>query len=261
MLQLLHRLWIKHGNGLAALLLSLLFSPLSQAALPPGYKMVLLTENFPPFNMAENGKNFARDAQIHGVSADIVREMFKRAGIDYSLTLRFPWDRIYQQTMTTANHGLFSTSMSEARKPLFKWVGPIAQYQSVLVGLKGSHPQLSTLEQAKAYRIGAYQSAAVSQHLERLGFTPQNALRDQENIRKLQRGQIDLWATSDPVWRVYAKEQGADDLQTVLSFETSQLYLALNKDTPDEVVERLQAALEQMRSEGYGSCATNPEQC
>ena len=261
MLQLLHHLWNKRGNGLAILLFSLLFSTLSQAALPPDYKMVLLTENFPPFNMAEHGKNFARDAQIRGVSADTVREMFKRAGIDYSLTLRFPWDRIYQQTMTTANHGLFSTSMSEARKPLFKWVGPIAEYQSVLVGRKGSYPQLSTLEQAKAYRIGAYQSAAVSQHLERLGFTPQNALRDQENIRKLQRGQIDLWATSDPVWRVYAKEQGVDDLQTVLSFETSQLYLALNKDTPDEVVERLQAALEQMRSEGYGSCATNPELC
>ncbi|SEC61340.1 substrate-binding periplasmic protein [Pseudomonas anguilliseptica] len=248
-------------HGLAALLLGLLFSPLSQAALPPGYKMVLLTENFPPFNMAVNGKNFARDANIQGISADIVREMFKRAGIDYSLTLRFPWDRIYQQTMAKTNHGLFSTSMSEARKPLFKWVGPIAEYQSVLVGRKGSHPQLSTLEQAKAYRVGAYQSAAVSQHLERLGFTPQNALRDQENIRKLQRGQIDLWATSDPVWRVYAKEQGVDDLQTVLSFETSQLYLALNKDTPDEVVERLQAALEQMRSEGYGSCAKNPELC
>ncbi|MGQ7960071.1 substrate-binding periplasmic protein [Pseudomonas sp. SP16.1] len=261
MLQLLHHLWNKCGNGLAVLLLGLLFSPLSQAALPPDYKMVLLTENFPPFNMAEHGKNFARDAQIRGISADTVREMFKRAGIDYSLTLRFPWDRIYQRTMTTANHGLFSTSMSEARKPLFKWVGPIAQYQSVLVGLKDSHPQLSTLEQAKAYRIGAYQSAAVSQHLERLGFTLHNALRDQENIRKLQRGQIDLWATSDPVWRVYAKEQGADDLQTVLSLETSQLYLALNKDTPDEVVERLQAALEQMRSEGYGSCATNPELC
>ncbi len=245
----------------AALLFCLLLSPLSQAALPPGYKMVWLTENFPPFNMASNGKNFARDANIQGLSADIVREMFKRAGIDYSLTLRFPWDRIYQQAMNKPNHGLFSTSLSEARKPLFKWVGPIAQYQSVLVGRKGSSPQLANLEQAKAYRIGAYQSAAVSQHLERLGFTPQNALRDQENIRKLQRGQIDLWATSDPVWRFYAREQGVDDLETLLSFETSQLYLALNKDTPDEVVERLQAALDQMRGEGYGSCAKNPELC
>ncbi|WP_137886218.1 ABC transporter substrate-binding protein [Pseudomonas sp. 2FE] len=245
----------------AALLCCWLFSPFSQAELPPGYRMVLLTENFPPFNMANNGKNFARDPNIQGVSADIVREMFKRAAIDYSLTLRFPWDRIYQQAMHSPNHGLFSTSLSEARKPLFKWVGPIAQYQSVLVGLKDGGPQLDNLEQAKAYRIGAYQSAAVSQHLERLGFKPQNALRDQENIRKLLSGKIDLWATSDPVWRYYAKQEGVSGLETVLSFDSSKLYLALNKDTPDEVVERLQRALDQMKAEGYGSCTKNPELC
>ncbi|SDH39525.1 polar amino acid transport system substrate-binding protein [Pseudomonas benzenivorans] len=243
------------------LLLGLLFALTARAELPADYRVVLLTENFPPFNMAANNKNFARDQNIQGLSADIVREMFKRAGIRYSLTLRFPWDRIYKQTMDTPDHGLFSTSMSEARRPLFKWVGPIAQYESVLVALEDGGPRLADLEQAKAYRIGAYQSAAVSQHLERLGFTPQNALRDQENIRKLQRGQIDLWATSDPVWRYYAKEQGASGLHTALSFHSSQLYLALNKDTPDEVVERLQAALEQMRREGYGSCAKNPELC
>jgi len=243
------------------LLLGLLFALTARAELPADYRVVLLTENFPPFNMAANNKNFAREQNIQGISADIVREMFKRAGIRYSLTLRFPWDRIYKQTMDTPDHGLFSTSMSEARRPLFKWVGPIAQYESVLVGLKGSSPQLDNLEQARAYRIGAYQSAAVSQHLERLGFKPLNALRDQENIRKLQRGQIDLWATSDPVWRHYAKEQGVSGLHTALSFHSSQLYLALNKDTPDEVVERLQAALEQMRGEGYGSCAKNPQLC
>jgi polar amino acid transport system substrate-binding protein len=243
-----------------SLLFCLLFASFAHAELPPDYKVVLLTENFPPFNMADNNKNFARDHNIKGLSADIVREMFKRAEIDYSLTLRFPWDRIYNNTMNTANHGLFSTSLSEARKPLFKWVGPIAQYESVLVGLDSS-PQLKDLDQAKAYRIGAYQSAAVSQHLERLGFTPQNALRDQENIRKLQSGKIDYWATSDPVWRFYAKEEGATGLKTALSFHTSDLYLALNKDIPDEVVERLQAALEQMRSEGYGTCAKNPELC
>jgi polar amino acid transport system substrate-binding protein len=243
-----------------SLLVCLLFASFAHAELPPDYKVVLLTENFPPFNMADSNKNFARDKNISGLSVDIVREMFKRAEIDYTLTLRFPWDRIYNNTMNTANHGLFSTSLSDARKPLFKWVGPIAQYESVLVGLDSS-PPLKNLDEAKTYRIGAYQSAAVSQFIERLGFNPQNALRDQENIHKLQRGQIDYWATSDPVWRFYAKEQNATGLRTVLSFHTSDLYLALNKDIPDEVVERLQTALDGMRGEGYGTCKKNPELC
>ena len=78
-----------------------------------------------------------------------------------------------------------------------------------------------------------------------------NALRDQENVKKLTGGQIDLWATTDPVGRYLAKQEGVSGLQTVLRFNEAKLYLALNKDTPDEVVERLQKALEQMRQEGF----------
>src|SRR5690606_4447622 len=68
----------------------------AQAELSEDYKVILLTENFPPFNMAIDEKNFARDDNIDGISADLTREVFKRAGIGYSLSLRFPWDRIYR---------------------------------------------------------------------------------------------------------------------------------------------------------------------
>ena len=55
-----------------------LASGFAHAELPADYKVVLLTENFPPFNMAVDDKNFARDDGIDGISADIVREMFKQ---------------------------------------------------------------------------------------------------------------------------------------------------------------------------------------
>ncbi|MES2820206.1 MAG: ABC transporter substrate-binding protein [Pseudomonadota bacterium] len=248
---------------LRATLLFILFlgAATAHAELPAGYRLILQTENFPPFNMAKSGKNFARDENIQGLSATTVREMFKRADIPYTLTLRFPWDRIYKQTLEQPNHGLFSTSRSEAREKLFKWVGPIAQYESVLLAAPGKPMKLDSLEQAKAYKVGAYKSSAVSQLLEGKGLTPVNSLRDQENISKLISGRIDLWATSDPVWRYYAKQEGVSGLETVLSFHTSSLYLALNIDTPDEVVERLQKALDQMKSEGFNSCSQNPDLC
>lgn len=47
------------------------------------YSVVLLTENFPPYNMAINGKNFAQEDSIDGIAVDIVKEMFKRAGVQY----------------------------------------------------------------------------------------------------------------------------------------------------------------------------------
>ncbi|GLX11934.1 hypothetical protein Pstr01_01730 [Pseudomonas straminea] len=234
----------------------------AHAELPPGYQVVLQTENFPPFNMADNEKNFARDANIQGVSTTIVREMFKRAGIDYSLTLRFPWSRIYDATLANANHGLFSTSMNEARRPLFKWVGPIAKVERVLLAAPGSNiPNLTGLEQARQYRIGSYKDSAAAQALEKAGLQPNNTLRDQENISKLTGGKIDLWGTTDPVWRYQARQEGVTGLRNVLTFDRADLYLALNLDTPDEVVTRLQQALDQMKTEGYGTCNKHPELC
>ncbi|WP_061240103.1 ABC transporter substrate-binding protein [Ectopseudomonas composti] len=224
---------------------------IAHAELPRDYKVILLTENFPPFNMAIDDKNFARDDSIDGISADIVREMFKRAGIDYTLTLRFPWDRLYRLTLDKPNYGLFSTTYTEERKPLFKWVGPLAKTGWVLLAAPGNDIKVSSLKDAAKYRVGAYKNDAVSQHLESQGLEPLNALRDQENVKKLVRGQIDLWATTDPVGRYLAKQEDVSGLNTVLRFNDAELYLALNKDTPDEVVERLQKALDQMRADGF----------
>ena len=222
----------------------------AHAELPDDYRVVLLTENFPPFNMAEDNKNYAADAKIHGINADIVREMFRRANIRYELSLRFPWDRIYKQVLEQPDQGLFSTTFTAEREPQFKWVGPLASISWVLLAPADSSLQLTGLEQARSLRIGAYKNDAVSQHLERLGLAPINSLRDQENIGKLLKGQIDVWATADPVGPYLAKQEGVTGLETVLRFNESELFLALNPDTPDEVVQRLQAALEQMRAEG-----------
>lgn len=243
------------------LLSSIIGAPHAHAELPQGYEVVLQTENFPPFNMADGGKNFAKEEHIQGISATIVREMFKRADIAYSMTLRFPWDRVYQSTLDLPDHGLFSTSMTDERRPLFKWVGPIAQYESVLLSAPGSTLKLTSLAQAKGYKVGAYKSSAVSQRVEAQGIEPVNALRDQENLQKLLAGNIDLWATSDPVWRHYAKQEGVGGLTTVLVFNSAPLYLALHKDIPDEVVTRLQKALDEMKTEGYGTCTKHPELC
>ncbi|MCY1187301.1 hypothetical protein D9M73_282640 [compost metagenome] len=77
------------------------------------------------------------------------------------------------------------------------------------------------------------------------------ALRDQDNAKKLMDGQIDLWATGDPAGRYLARQEGVTGLKTVLRFNGAELYLALNKDVPDDVVSKLQQELDRMRAEGF----------
>ncbi|MCP1606844.1 substrate-binding periplasmic protein [Pseudomonas citronellolis] len=230
---------------------SLLLAGTVHAEISPDYSMVLLTENFPPYNMAINGKNFAQEDNIDGIAVDIVREMYKRAGIKYSMTLRFPWERIYKLALEKPDYGVFVTARLPERESAFKWVGPIGPDDWVLLARGDSPIALKSLDEAKKYRVGAYKGDAMAEYLADHGFEPALVLRDQENAGKLQKGEIDLWASGDPAGRYLAKQVGVSGLKTVLRFNSDQLYLALNKETPDEVVQKLQAALDKMRAEGF----------
>jgi polar amino acid transport system substrate-binding protein len=216
----------------------------------PGPGLVLLTENFPPYNMAKNGKNFAQDENINGIAVDIVREMFKRADITYSLTLRFPWERIYRLALEKPGYGVFVMARLPDREKLFKWVGPIGPDDWIMLAKADSKITLESLEQARKYKIGAYKGDAIAETLAKQGLKPIVVLRDQDNAKKLVNGQIDLWATGDPAGRYLARQEGVNGLKTVLRFNSAELYLALNKDVPDETVAKLQAALDQLRKEG-----------
>jgi polar amino acid transport system substrate-binding protein len=229
---------------------SLLFVSAVHAADNPNTDMVLLTENFPPYNMAKNGKNFAQGENIDGIATDIVREIFKRADITYSLTLRFPWERVYKLALENPGYGAFVMARLPDREKLFKWVGPIGPDDWIMLAKADSKITLESLDDARKYKIGAYKGDAIATTLAKQGLKPVVVLRDQDNAKKLVNGQIDLWATGDPAGRYLARQEGVIGLKTVLRFNSAELYLALNKDVPDETVAKLQAALDQMRQEG-----------
>ena len=133
---------------LALVSVSLLLATGAYATDNPDTDMVLLTENFPPYNMAKNGKNFAQDENINGIATDIVREIFKRADINYSLTLRFPWERIYKLTLEKPGYGVFVMARLPDREKLFKWVGPIGPDDWIMLAKADSKITLETLSDA-----------------------------------------------------------------------------------------------------------------
>lgn len=214
------------------------------------YSLVLLTENFPPYNMAKNGKNFAQNQNLEGIAVEVLRETFKRADIGYSMTLRFPWERIYHLALDNPDYGVFVTARIPEREALFKWVGPIGPDDWVLLARADSPISLTSLEQARPYRIGAYKEDVIALDLQKKGLNPVIVLRDQDNARRLQAGKIDLWATGDPAGRFLARQVGISGFKTVLRFHQAELYLALNKEVPDAVVAKLQNALDELRAEG-----------
>lgn len=206
-------------------------------------KLYLTTETSAPSSMIEGGR-------VTGIGTDKVREIMARAGIDYTIDL-LPWKRAYMAALERADACVFSTTRTAEREALFKWVGPTDEAQWVLAARIGSGIHLNTLEDARKYRIGTYNGDARDQYLRERGFQVDPAPNDLINPRKLIMGRIDLWAAA---WRhgssVLGQHGWDKQIAPVLTFNRQRVYLACNRGVPDELVARMNAAVEAMTRDG-----------
>ena len=207
----------------------------------------LLTESQPPFSAAINDRKFGRGSEVLGSGTELLRDICSRAAVVCQFTLRYPWSRVYQQAVDSAGHGVYPATRSHQRESYFKWVGPIAVGDWVLLARSDAPLNLHTLREASVYRTGGYRHPIVSRYLKEYGVPVRLALKDEDNLKRLQDGEIDLWATDVATARS-AVQESAGSLKIAFSF-TDDIYLALNSTTPDAVVQRLQTALTQVRGE------------
>ncbi|WLQ11582.1 ABC transporter substrate-binding protein [Hahella aquimaris] len=229
----------------------LLVSVLFLSAIARGETFNLVTENFPPFNMGEEDHKYEHKADaISGINVDIVKELFKRSGYDYRLKLR-NWNYAYNFAQRKEFRGVFGTTLTDARKPLFKWVGPLAKNDWVFFARNDTTIKINSVEDAKPYLIGCYKDDSRAQFLKNNGFNASELEDDSLNPKRLQQRQVDLWISSTASGYYYAKLAGVSDIKPIFTIRDTSLYLAMNKDTPDEHIEHLNKVLDKMRTEGY----------
>ena len=227
------------ARRLCACLIFMVVSAYTVAAEP----IKLTTESYPPFNM------ITRTGEISGISTDIVHELFKRSQIPVEMEL-LPWNRAYSMAQESPNVGVFSTTRTVEREKLFKWVSPLTSNNWVFLAKKDRNIRLSSLEDAKKYRIGGYRGDAIALYLEAQGFNLDLVSRDELNALKLDRGRIDLWATGHLLGPYLAKKQRVDGLVDVLTFKETVMGIAFHPETPDTVINRLNTTLQEMYDDG-----------
>lgn len=204
----------------------------------------VLTEDAPPFNMLNS------EGQVTGLSTEIVQELFKRAGVDYRISL-LSWKRAYVRTRNTANTALYSTTRTPEREQLFKWVGPLVTSHWALFAMADSPLNITELNAARHYPIGGYENDALARYLWTQGFTQLKLVHNErENLQRLENGSIKLWATGEHLAPYIARQEGTAALKMLFTFREVQMSLAFHKSTPDELINRLNATLELMRKEG-----------
>jgi ABC-type amino acid transport substrate-binding protein len=207
--------------------------------------ITVITEDYPPLNYVENDK-------LQGASVDIVREIKKRLSLAGDIKV-YPWARGYKYLETSINTALFSMTRSESREKLFKWVGPLAEKKIGMFARKDRNIKLNSLEDTKDMLIGVQRNGHGMQYLQARGYTNFNAATSAlANFRKLMGKRNDLWFSSNATLAGNAKKLGVDvrEFELVLPLDNTFMYIAFNKETPDDTVKQWQQTYDAMVKEG-----------
>lgn len=217
--------------------------PVPASAPPAAPRLYITTELLAPSSRTEGER-------VDGVATAKVREVMRRAGVDYRLEV-LPWKRAYRSALSRGDACVYSTTRTPERESLFKWVGPIDIAQWVLLGRADRKLQLRSLDDARGLRIGTYNGDAREAWLRSRGFSLDSTSNDLSNLHKLMAGRIDLWAASmrsdsDALARFGYEKQ----VVPVLVFKEIGVYLACNRAVPDGLVTRLNTAFAEMARDG-----------
>lgn len=217
------------------------------------FHLIINTEIMVPYNF------YSDNHEVIGINVDIVRAILARANISADFTI-YPWVRSYQIASKQHNAALMSTARTPERESKFKWVGPLASGDGYLYQLKSrTDIQVNSLLDAQHYLVAVVRGDVYQDIFEKLNFEVNKNLilfsYNAEYMRPFLAGKVDLILGSDIVlpYMLAASGSSIDEVEAVVKIpDTQGNYLALNKQVPDEVVDKLNKALVELKhSEEY----------
>lgn len=228
-------------------LFCLCFSWLSHAN---DYHLNINTEVMVPYNFYNESND------IVGINVDIIKAILKRTNINATFNL-YPWVRSYKLTLNEANAGLISTARTPEREKLFKWVGPLASGKGFLYQLSSRNDiHVNSIEDAKQYLVAVVRGDVYQKLFQDLGFELNKNLilfsYNAEYTKPFLAGKVDLILGSDIVLPYILSENGSDisAVKPVIKIpDTQGNYLALNNKVPDAVVDKLNKALIELKTQ------------
>jgi len=216
----------------------------------------LMTEIFPPFQ-------YKHKDEVIGISSDIVNAIQAELKLNNKIEVHL-WSEAKEIVDNNKNTALFSMLRTAERENKYKWVGPLSTMKLVFFKKKGSTITLNSIDDAKKVsKIGVTKGVANFEMLSKQGFTNLEVLtgsEDEENIRKLVDGDIDLWPTLLMAGLYNSRLQGLsgeiEPIKDVVAFG-GDLYIAFNIQTDDEVIQKWQNALDSLIKDNVIAGITN----
>lgn len=195
-----------------------------------------------PLINQENGKP-------SGVVVDVVKALFKQAGIEYTLRL-MPPKRALFTTAEADGFCVFPVARSQEREALFQWISPILISRHGLFSAPDNPISIRSLDDAKPYKLGSYLGSGVGEHLESMGFNVEYAGRNELSARKLVKHRVDLWVSDIKSANYLINQEKLPIGEPEMVFFTTVRAMACNPNVDPAVVKKLQRTVTEMFRSG-----------
>lgn len=205
-------------------------------------KITFYTEMYPPANFMKNG-------QLQGITIDSLKLMWQHMAMPEQDIAVVPWARGYKNTLSNPNTALFTMSKTQAREPLFKWVGPLFKSVHVLMAKKSSKVKIENLGDLFNYRVATIRGDISEISLQQIGYPDYNMAKVSDLSRAfymMQTNKVDMLMVSIHGFEHLVRQMNVDidDYEKVWTVNTVGNYIAFNLDTSDQIIKQYQDALD-----------------
>lgn len=211
-------------TGLLVTLLTMMVVPAAQAR-----QVTMCTLNWEPY--------YGADLPRNGFFTELVRTAFERGG--HSVNVEFmPWARALLEVKQGDREVLLGAYYSDERAETYLASETIYTDKVGLIAQKSlGITEFSSLRELSDYTIGYGRGFAVSEEFDSADYLDKEAAKDQIlNLRKFERGRIDMIAGSFASLRYLAQQEGIDTSQMVFmepALKTNTLHIMISRSIPD----------------------------
>ncbi|OHU93727.1 amino acid ABC transporter substrate-binding protein [Pseudoalteromonas byunsanensis] len=216
------------------------------SALP---NLTIVTELSPPNQTYDNGV-------VGGTSTELVKQIVEQAHLNANYYL-YPWARAFKVASERKNTLIYSMAKTTLREQSFHWIGAVAKFElGFVTNNYRQDVKVESLEDAKKYRLAVQRGDIAAEQLEQYGFEYVLTADIERSYQLLVTNKVDL-VLDDPRYiqpMAEALNLPKDHFRFLFSVPNLSVkgYLAANINTPDEVINKLRLAFEDVkRTESY----------
>ena len=182
-----------------------------------------------------------------GYAFELFQRVTRQADVGGDLHF-YPWARALRMLEAREAHAALVITRTPEREALFRWLFPVGRFRFAIVTRAADGPVSGDIASLKERRVGSMRASVSRGMLAAAGAKHVVEGKDYgELVNLLQRGLVEAVIGPDAVMRSF---KATENLRITLLDQGHELYAAAGAAMPDEQVQKLRAAYQQLVDSG-----------